>query len=210
MNSTITTIIFDFGNVLVKWDAHALYRRFFPDPEAVDSFLQEIRFPEWNAHQDAGRSFNDGVAELSSRFPQYADLIQAYDTHWEDSITEVLNGTVEIVRKLKRAGWPLYMLSNFSVEKFQLMTERYDFLNLFDDMIISGEHRIVKPNPAIFELTLHRINREAQECLFIDDSPANIETAKKLGFHTIHFESPEQLERDLMRWEIHPQSSKHT
>jgi len=203
MNSTITAIIFDFGNVLVKWDAHSLYKRFFPNPEAVDSFLQEIRFAEWNAHQDAGRPFKEGIAELSAQFPQYAELIQAYDTYWIESIAEVYDGTVEIVRNLKQAGWPLYMLSNFSAEKFPLMQQRYDFLQLFDDMIISGEHKLIKPDPAIYQLALNRIKRKASECLFIDDSLANIEIARELGFHTIHFQSPEQLEKDLKLW--HPE-----
>lgn len=204
MTSSITAIIFDFGNVFVKWDAHALYQRFFPNPEAVDSFLQEIRFAEWNAHQDAGRPFKKGITELSAEFPQHAELIQAYGTYWEESITETLAGTVEIARKLKEAGWNLYLLSNFSAETFPLMLKRYEFLQLFDDLIISGEHKLIKPDPAIFELTLKRIKREAHECLFIDDSLANIQTANKLGFHTIHFQSPEQLERDLEKF-IHPQ-----
>ena len=200
MDSAITTFIFDFGNVFVKWDIHALYNRFFPNPQAVDSFLEEIRFHEWNAHQDAGRPFKDGIAILSEKHPHYADLIQAYDTHWEDSITDMYHGTVEILRRLKGEGWPIYLLSNFSAEKFPLMRERYEFLNLFDDMIISGEHKLIKPDPAIFQLTLERIDRKASECLFIDDSLANIETARNMGFHTIHFQSPEQLERDLKIW----------
>ncbi|HMX73209.1 MAG TPA: HAD family phosphatase [Anaerolineales bacterium] len=200
MDSAITTFIFDFGNVFVKWDIHALYNRFFPNPQAVDSFLEEIRFHEWNAHQDAGRPFKDGIAILSEKYPHYADLIQAYDTHWEDSITHMYHGTVEILRRLKGEGWPIYLLSNFSAEKFPLMRERYEFLNLFDDMIISGEHKLIKPDPAIFQLTLERIDRKASECLFIDDSLANIETARNMGFHTIHFQSPEQLERDLKIW----------
>ncbi|HMX21091.1 MAG TPA: HAD family phosphatase [Anaerolineales bacterium] len=200
MDSAITTFIFDFGNVFVKWDIHALYNRFFPNPQAVESFLEEIRFHEWNAHQDAGRPFKDGIAILSEKYPHYADLIQAYDTHWEDSITHMYHGTVEILRRLKGEGWPIYLLSNFSAEKFPLMRERYEFLNLFDDMIISGEHKLIKPDPAIFQLTLERIDRKASECLFIDDSLANIETARNMGFHTIHFQSPEQLERDLKIW----------
>ena len=197
MTSHISAIIFDFGNVFVKWDARALYKRFFPAPEAVDSFLQEIHFAEWNAHQDAGRPFKEGIEDLSSKFPQYADLIQAYDTYWEDSITETLDGTIEIAYALKNAGWNLYLLSNFSAEKFPLMQKRCNFLQLFDDIIISGEHKLIKPDPAIYHLTLKRISRKAHECLFIDDSLPNIETARKLGFHTIHFRSPEQLEQDL-------------
>lgn len=197
MNSAITCIIFDFGNVLVKWDAHALYQRFFPDPQAVDSFLREIHFPEWNARQDAGRSFKEGVAELSAQFPHHAELIQAYDTHWADSITYVFEGTVEIVRELKQAGWPLYLLSNFSAEKFPIMAKRYNFLECFNDMIISGEHKLIKPDPAIYHLTLKRINRKAGECLFIDDSQANIDVAREIGFQTILFQNPEQLRQDL-------------
>ena len=107
MESPITTIIFDFGNVFVNWDARNLYKRFFPTLEAVDSFLEEIHFADWNAHQDAGRPFKEGVAELSKQFPQYAELIQAYDTHWMDSITETLHETIQIARNLKKSGWPL-------------------------------------------------------------------------------------------------------
>ena len=197
MDSAISAFIFDFGNVLVKWDAHNLYQRFFPNPEAVDSFLREIRFPEWNAQQDAGRPFKVGIAELSAQFPQYTELIQAYDTYWSESITDVYDGTVEIVRRLKQAVSPVYLLSNFSAEKFPLMQRRFDFLQLFDDTIISGEHKLIKPDPAIYRLTLNRINRNAGECLFIDDSLPNIETAQRLGFKTILFHSPEQLEMDL-------------
>jgi 2-haloacid dehalogenase len=197
MSYPINAIIFDFGNVFVRWDPHGVYRRFFPTPEAVDSFLKEIRFMEWNARQDAGRSFKDGIAELSMQFPQHTELIQAYHTYWQESITETLEGTIEIAQRLKSAGWDLYLLSNFSAETFPLMQKRYDFLKLFDDMIISGEHKLIKPDPAIYQLTLNRINRDAQECLFIDDSLANIETARKMGFHTIHFQSPEQLYKEL-------------
>lgn len=197
MTSPITAIIFDFGNVFVKWDPRGLYKRFFPTPEAVDSFLEEIQFSEWNVRQDAGRPFKDGIAELSMQFPQYSELIQAYYTYWEESVTETIYGTVVIAQKLKEAGWPLYLLSNFSAETFPLMQKRHDFFNLFDDMIISGEHKLVKPDPAIYKLTLSRIKREACECLFIDDSHSNIVAAKKLGFHTIQFHSPEQLDQEL-------------
>jgi 2-haloacid dehalogenase len=197
MDSPITAVIFDLGNVLLKWDVHHLYKRFLPNPEAVDSFLKEIRFFEWNALQDAGRPFEIGVAELSAQFPQYAELIQAYDTCWEDSVPAAIDGTVEILRALKNQGWCLSLLSNFSAEKFLLIKPRYDFLNLFDDIVISGEHSLVKPHPAIYQLALKRIERKAHECLFIDDSPANIETARQLGFHVICFQSPQQLEADL-------------
>ena len=197
MTSSITAVIFDFGNVFVKWDIHALYDRFFSSPEAVDAFLEEVRFFEWNTQLDAGTSFHDGVAKLSLQYPHYAEYIKAYDTYWEESITDTYSGTVELASELKKSGHELYLLSNFSAEKFPIMRERYGFLNLFTDMVISGEHGLIKPDPAIFNLTLKRINRNAAECLFIDDSPANINTAQSLGFKTILFQSSEQLKHDI-------------
>ncbi len=202
MNTPITAIIFDFGNVLVNWDAHNLYKRFFSDAESIERFLNLIGFHEWNALQDAGRPFREGIRELSSRFPQYADLIQAYDTYWMDSITGTNEATIEIAKKLKQAGCTLYLLSNFSMEKFQLMRHRYDFLTIFDDLIISGEHNLIKPDPAIFQLTLRRIHRTPGECLFIDDALPNIEIARSLGFQTIHYQSPTQLSSELGKLNI--------
>ena len=198
MTHQINAIIFDLGNVLVGWDAFLLYKRFFPDRETVNRFLEEIRFLEWNAKQDAGRPFKEGVAELSNQFPRYSELIQAYDTYWEESLTEPYYESIEIVHALKDAGWRLYLLSNFSLEKFKLIEHKYPVLECFDLKIISGEQKTVKPEAEIFHITLQKIGRKAEECLFIDDSLPNIETAGQLGFQTIHFQSPTQLRQDLI------------
>jgi len=91
----------------------------------------------------------------------------------------------------------LYGLSNWSAETFPYAREKYDFFDLFDDMVISGEVGHVKPDSAIFQILLDKIGRPAQECLLIDDSLPNIEQANKMGFVTIHFESPAHLETEL-------------
>ena len=202
MTHPINAIIFDLGNVLIGWDAHLLYKRFFSDREATVRFLDEIRFAEWNAKQDAGRPFKDAVADLSSQFPHYAELIQAYDTYWEESLTEPYHETIEIVRTLKNAGWELYLLSNFSLEKFRLIEHKHPVFNWFDYKISSGEHNAIKPDPEIFHIALRRFGKKAEECLFIDDSSANIETARRLGFQTIKFHSPAQLLADLRTLKI--------
>ena len=202
MTTFAKAIIFDFGNVLCIWDPRQVYKGFFPDAQAIDAFLKEINFSAWNLEQDKGRPFADGVALLSAQFPRYARLIQIYNERWEDSIVGSIDGTIELVRRLKQAKYPLYLLTNFSSEKFSLIRQRYDFLQLFDDLIISGEHRLVKPDPAIYRLTLGRINWPAHECVYIDDSSVNIETARSLGFETIHFQSPAQLEVRLQQLNI--------
>ncbi|HEX6268642.1 MAG TPA: HAD family phosphatase [Anaerolineales bacterium] len=198
MTSPIKAIIFDFGNVLLEWDPRNVYKRYFPnDPEEMEHFLKEIGFMDWNLQQDKGRPFAEGVAVLSEEFPHHSHLIQAYHDHWIDSVGESITGTVQILKQLKQAGYLLYGLSNWSAETFPYAREKYDFFDLFDDMVISGEVGHVKPDPEIFQILLDKIGRPAPECLLIDDSLPNIKQANKMGFVTIHFESPEQLEKEL-------------
>lgn len=198
MNTDITAIIFDFGGVLIHWDPRNLYRRFFPDqPQAMEDFLSEIKFMEWNAQQDKGRSFEEGAAILSKQFPQYAHLIRAFHENWKETIEGSIPGTVEILQALKQKGYPLYGLSNWSAETFPIVCDEFPFLNLFDGVILSGEAKLIKPDTAIYELCLKMVNRPANECLFIDDSQTNIIVAKEMGFNAIRFTSPEQLKDEL-------------
>jgi 2-haloacid dehalogenase len=198
MTNPKPAIVFDFGGVLVDWDPHYLYRPFFDgDDAAIDRFMQAIGFHEWNLRQDGGRSFAEGVSVLSKQFPQYADLIRAYHEHYEEAITGPIWGTVEILRILKEDRSPLYGLSNWAQEKFELVRPKYDFFNWFDDILISSTVNLVKPDPQIFTLFLDRIGWAAADCVYIDDSAANIVTANQLGFTTIHFQSPEQLAKEL-------------
>jgi 2-haloacid dehalogenase len=203
VNYSQPAIVFDFGGVLVDWDPHYLYRSFFDgDDAAIDRFMQEIGFREWNLHQDGGRSFDEGVAALSAQFPQYAHLIRAYHEHYADSIIGPIAGTVEILRACKAAGYALYGLSNWAQEKFDLVRPKYDFFECFDDILISSAVNLVKPDPRIFEVFLQRIGRRAEDCVYIDDSAANAAAADRLGFITIHFESPPQLAAELDRLDV--------
>jgi len=200
---TIKAIIFDYGNVLLDWNPRLVYHRYFPnDAEGMENFLHEVNFMEWNAQQDRGRTFKEGVADLSAKFPQYAYLIQAYHDDWVVSIGGAYWETVEIMKQLKQAGYLLYGLSNWSAETFPYARAKYDFFELLDDMVISGAVGFVKPEPEIYQIMLDKIQRPAQECLFIDDSLPNINQANTMGFATIHFQSPIQLEDELKRLEI--------
>jgi 2-haloacid dehalogenase len=198
MTSQIKAVVFDFGGVLIGWDPRNLYTRYFPDePQAMEDFLAEISFMDWNAQQDKGRPFAEAVASLAKQFPQHANLINAYQENWRESITGIIDGTVELLWKLKETGISLYGLSNWSTETFGMVRNEFEFFNLFDEILLSGEVKLIKPEPEIFELFLQRIGRPAGECLFIDDSEPNIVTAGKLGFDTVHFISPEHLKSEL-------------
>jgi 2-haloacid dehalogenase len=203
MTSEIKAIIFDFGGVLIGWDPRKLYSRFFPgQPQAMEEFLTEIKFMEWNELQDKGRPFAEAVALHSKQYPHRAELISAYHENWKDSLTGAVDGTVGILRELKKRGYPLYGLSNWSAETFEIVRHEYEFLSLLDDMVISGEVKLTKPDPEIFKLCLQKIGKPAHQCLLIDDSAANIAAAKQLGMDIVHFQSPEQLKQELQARQI--------
>ena len=198
MTTYIKAIIFDYGNVLLRWDPRNIYRNFFPnDPEGMERFLREVNFADWNLQQDKGRPFVEGVALLSQQFPHYAHLVQAYHERWIDSVGEPVAGTIGILKQLKQAGYSVYSLSNWSAETFPQARKRHAFFDLLDDMVISGEVGHVKPEPEIYHIMLAKIGRPAQECLFIDDALPNVHQAQRMGFAVIHFQSPKQLEASL-------------
>ena len=200
LNHPSHAIVFDFGGVLVDWDPRYLYRKLFDgDADAMERFLAEVNFMEWNLQQDKGRSFAAGVAELGQRYPHYADLIKAYDERWEESIAGPILSTVDLLHTLKQAGYPLYGLSNWSAEKFRIAHARYAFFDWFEAILVSGEVKLVKPDPRIYRVFLERVGRTAEECVFVDDSEANVVAAEQLGFKTIRYESSEQLARELRR-----------
>ena len=200
MTSSIQAIIFDFGGVLINWDPRKLFNKYFGNNrQAIDNFLTEINFSAWNLSQDEGYPFARAVMELSKRFPQYAHLIRAYDEEWEESITGVIPETVEILHRLKTAGYRLYGLTNWSAEKFSIVKNKYKAFNLFESIVVSGEVKLAKPNPAIFRLLLRKINRQPEECLLVDDSFQNIEAAQKMGFITHQFTSAARLEEELQQ-----------
>jgi 2-haloacid dehalogenase len=191
-------IVFDFGGVLIDWNPRYLYQKLFADnAEAMERFLDEIGFDAWNLEQDRGRAFAVAVSELSGRFPHYADFIRAYDERWEESIGGAIEPTVALLGALKQSGYALFGLSNWSAETFRRIRPRFSFFAWFDTIILSGEVQIIKPDPRIYAILLERVGRPAAECLFIDDSPANVAVAEQLGFKTIRFESPEQLAGEL-------------
>ena len=192
-------IIFDFGNVLVKWNLHAIYDRFFPDASGVDAFLAEVSFLEWNSRMDKGASFADCVADISRTYPQYAHLFRLYDERWADTLREAVPGTAEIASRLKEAGFYLHLLSNISAEKFPAMYEMHPILDIFDSVTLSGEVGLIKPDPRIFVHVLEQLGRSPEACVFIDDNPANIESARGVGIPSILFQSAGQLEDELKK-----------
>lgn len=193
------TIVFDLGGVLLDWNPRYLYNKMFAGDETkVDYFLSVVCPNDWNVKQDEGRPFREAIAERVALFPEYEPYIQAYWSRWEEMIGGQIIGTLEILADLKDAGYHLCALSNWSAETYPRVYKHFEFLSWFDVVVLSGEEKVAKPDARIYEILLHRINREAQQCLFIDDSEPNIVAANNLGFQTIHFVFPEDLKTELV------------
>ena len=190
----MTAVVFDVGNVLIDWDARRICRDHFNSDDEISAFLEEIDFHAWNLKQDAGRSWAEGVDCLTERHPRHAALIRRFDTDWQLSVSGAIEGTVAILDRLRGAGVPLYAITNFSAEKWTESTRRFPFLaSHFRGVVVSAHERLVKPDPAIFELFLARHGLEAEDCVFIDDSPANVASAASVGFDAIQFDTPAKL-----------------
>ena len=191
-------VIFDLGGVLIDWDPRHLYREIFQgDVAAMEQFLTTVCTPDWNKHQDAGRSFAEAEAVLIADFPEQADLIRAWRPGFQKMIPGALEDVVAILAELRERGTPLYGLSNWSAETFADMPARFPFLTWFKDIVVSGRERVIKPDLQIYKILLERNAIDPIAAVFIDDSVPNVVAAGTLGLHAIAFTSAKALREEL-------------
>lgn len=197
----IKNIIFDFGDVLLDWNPKYLYEQHFADKGEMDYFLENVCNHDWNREQDRGRPFAEAVKILQEQFPAYAEQIALYDECWGTMLRAEIPGTVEILRELSKTH-RIFGLTNWSAEKIKFAYDQYDFFKYFEGIIVSGEEKLIKPDPKIYELLLERFGIKAEDALFIDDNPANVAAAKALGIHALHFVDAPSLKEALKRYEV--------
>ncbi|MDE2315041.1 MAG: HAD family phosphatase [Xanthomonadaceae bacterium] len=194
-HDTIDTVVFDLGGVLIDWNPRYLYRRLFDNEAAMERFLAGVCTSAWNEQQDAGRPWSEAVDSLSAQFPQHAGLIAAYRDGWREMLGGVIQGSVDLLAELKRRGVRLYALTNWSHETFPLAKEieRFGFLHSFEGIVVSGEERLIKPDPRIYQRLLGRYAIEPGRAVYIDDARRNVDAAEALGMRAWWFRGPEGL-----------------
>lgn len=194
----IRNIIFDFGAVLLDWSPEHLFKPYFNDDEKMRHFLTEVCPYSWNATVDAGRSTAEATAERVALFPEWEKEIRMYFGQWEKMMNGEIPGMREIVESLKKKGYGVYGLSNWSAETFvPFVRDKYPVLKLLDGYVVSGFEKVKKPDPRLYHILLDRYGLKADECLFIDDSPDNIAAGEALGIRGIVFSSPVELKERL-------------
>lgn len=191
-------IVFDIGNVLVRWDLHRAFSDHFDSPELIEAYLQEVGFHDWNRLQDGGRSWADASADLRARHGERAHPATDYPARHAETIAEPIEGTWALVGRLAARGHALYAITNWSAETWPDAQRLHPRLSrVFRDLVVSGQEKLLKPDAAIFCLLCERNGLDAAECLFIDDSAANVAGARAFGMDAVVFTTPEALETDL-------------
>lgn len=194
----ITSVVFDVGRVLFEWDLRHLFEKLIDDPQELDWFLEAVVTPDWHFQHDAGRPLVDIAAELVALHPAYAPHIEAYRTRFNETIPRPVAGSLEIVHELAERGVPLFAITNFGAELWDMFRPTQPIFDLFGDIIVSGVEKMVKPDPAIYALALRRFGLQPGEAIFVDDNIDNVKSACKCGFVAHHFTDSASLRAELI------------
>ena len=200
----ITTVVFDVGKVLFEWGLRNLFAKLIADRDELEFFVTHVVTPEWHFQHDAGRALDDMVAERIAEFPEYATLIAAYTARFNETIPGPVTGSLEIVQELAEIGVPLFAITNFGAEFWEGFRPTQPIFDLFQDIIVSGAEKLVKPDPAIYALALQRFGIRPGQAIFIDDNHANVISARENGFATHHFRDAASLRAELVALNLLP------
>jgi 2-haloacid dehalogenase len=197
-SATAHAVIFDVGNVLYGWDPESFLARQIPEDEARLRFIEDIDLWGWHDTLDGGRSFDEAAAELSEKFPDYAHLIDAWGERFGETISDPVPGMHEIVAELDERRVPLFAITNFSADFWRPFRAKEDaFFSRFRDIVVSGEEKMMKPDPALYYRALDRFGLKPAEALFVDDRKINVDGAEAVGMKAYLFTEATGLRRRL-------------
>lgn len=191
-------VVFDVGRVLFQWQLGALFEKLIDDREELDWFLANVVTEEWHFEHDRGRALADMVPERIALYPQYESHIQAYATRFNETVPGPVDGTHALVERLAAAGVPLFCLTNFGDEFWQMFRPTQPIFDHFADIIVSGVEKVAKPEPRIYEIVEQRSCRDGAALFFADDNPDNIAAAKARGWDAHLFSHAAGLEAALV------------
>jgi 2-haloacid dehalogenase len=198
MTECATAVVFDVGNVLYGWDPESFLKRQIADDSARLRFIEDVDLWGWHDSLDGGRPFDEAAAELSETFPAYAALISAWGERFGETITDPVPGVHAIVEALDSRGVPLFAITNFSADFWPPFRAREEaFFRRFRDILVSGEEKLLKPDPAIYFRALDRFGLRPGQALFVDDRAINVEGALAVGMHAHLFTGADGLRARL-------------
>lgn len=193
----VEAVVFDVGRVLYQWHLRHLFEKIVDDRARLETLLGEVVTEEWHFEHDRGRTLGEMVPERIALYPDFEPEIRAYATRFNETIPGPVPGSHALVERLDARGVPLYAITNFGAEFWAEFRPSEPIFDRFRDIVVSGEEKLAKPDPAIFALAEARFERSASTMLFIDDNRANVDAAAACGWHVHHFTDAAALESDL-------------
>ena len=187
----IKNIVFDIGNVLTdfRWQGF-LKDKGFDDEMVARIGKATVEGPYWKEFDRGGMSHDEILGLMAKEAPEIADnIIKAFsDTH---GMVTGRDYAIPWIKSLKEEGYRVYYLSNFSEKAARECSEALGFISFCDGGILSCTVKIIKPDHRIYELLCERFDLEPAECVFLDDTEANVTAAKECGFEAIVFTDKE-------------------
>ena len=186
-------LLWDVGNVIVRWNPRTLFAKIFKEPAELDGFLLRVCTMDWHGETDRGLSFADNIARLTPLHPHYAEQIAAWWDRWPEMFSGAISETEAGMDDLATRGVPQFGLTNMSSEAWPGVQAMSPVFGHFRDVIVSAEEGVIKPEPRIYEIVLERTGLVPGDLLFVDDNAANIAAAEAMGFRTHLFTDPAAL-----------------
>jgi 2-haloacid dehalogenase len=198
----IRHIVFDIGLVLIHYDPNLPFSRLIPDAEERKWFFDNVCTHDWNLEQDRGRSWDDAEALLIEAHPAHEENIRSFRRLWHEMVPHPIDGSVAILNHLVETGHDVTLLTNFAADTFAEARQRFPFLNSTRGVTVSGEIKLIKPDPRIYEWHTRSFGLDPAATVFIDDNAKNIEAARGFGWEAIHFTNPDALRSALANYGI--------
>ena len=198
----IEKVIFDLGKVLVKFNPKNPFKNILKSEDEINFFFKNICTWEWHINQDIVYDTRPATEEKIKKHPEFQEAINALYGRFQEMIVGVYSENLSIALGLKKKNIPIYILSNFPGDQFDIFASNHDFVEEFDDMIISGKVGIKKPDPKIYKLCISKFNCNPNKTLFIDDRPENTKAAAIEGFQTITLDQPNKLSDYIKKFDL--------
>jgi len=195
--SDIKAVIFDIGNVLIEWQPERFYDSVIGRDRRLAMF-DAVDLHAMNDAVDRGATFRDTVMGQVEAHPDWAPEIRMWHDRWIEMAAPVIDHSVRLLRALRRKGVPVFALTNFGIQTFELAQGHYPFLEEFDRRYVSGHMGVIKPEPEIFRLVEKDCGLAPGSLLFADDRVDNIAVADARGWQTHLFDGPEGWARRLV------------
>lgn len=197
----IEAVVFDIGKVLIEWHPERFYDSEIGTKRRRELFAA-VDLYAMNARIDLGAPFRETVYDCADAHPDFSAEVRLWHDSWVKMATPAISGSIKLLRAIRAKGTPVFALSNFGVGTFETAAKAYPFFNEFDQKYVSGHHKMVKPDPRIYELLERTSGLAPETLLFTDDLPDNVKAATNRGWHAHLFDGPEGWAQSLLHHNV--------